>query len=152
MYDLAWNDNEHYLAEAETRDGHLVVMLAEDCNGDILVSVEGETEVCSPDGLIPTGRKWHLTPPNDNSGEAHPDTLTTEHDYEQARQVEVILPRPSDDWFDRIPGTRLSQDCDRDGNVELHEQTGGYITIAPHELQPLALALLALHHKETPNG
>lgn len=70
MAEVEWNDEEHYLAEAEHVDGGTVIMLYHDetmrriqylCTGEA-------NRACfsTPDALTPTGRRYTLTEVQDD--------------------------------------------------------------------------------------
>lgn len=65
MADLEWDDDEHYLAEAEHSWG-TVAMLSRDGNGMIRCANKGEVYDALPEDLTPTGRRYTLTQPQEN--------------------------------------------------------------------------------------
>jgi len=65
MADVEWNDEEHYLAEAEESSLGTVVMLMKRKDGFIEVTMKPYTfplRACTlPENLTPTGRRYALT-------------------------------------------------------------------------------------------
>lgn len=62
MAEVEWDDDKHYLAEAETRKGTKVIML--DLDDDVILTVQCETtEFINFDfyELTPTGKRYTLT-------------------------------------------------------------------------------------------
>lgn len=69
MADTEWDDNKHYLAEAEHPEYGAVIMLGVGpCSGDIRIMRDKERgalwQVVDPSELIPTGRKFELKEKN----------------------------------------------------------------------------------------
>lgn len=65
MADVEWNDNEHYLAEADHSEYGAVIMLGVGpCSGDIRITRDKECgalwQVVDPIELTPTGHKFEL--------------------------------------------------------------------------------------------
>ena len=65
MADTEWDDNKHYLAEAEHPAYGTVIMLGVGpCSGDIRITRDKELgtlwQVVNPSELVPTGRKYEL--------------------------------------------------------------------------------------------
>lgn len=69
MDEIGWDDEQHYLAEAETEDGIKVVMLSQ--NGDFIRCIQppnaGDVVIGLPKKeLTPTGRYYTPTQPKEN--------------------------------------------------------------------------------------
>lgn len=65
MAEIEWNDDEHYLAEAETPELGKVVMLGKTESGLIEFTMKPHTALTKgamwPEKLTPTGRRYTLT-------------------------------------------------------------------------------------------
>ena len=61
MADVEWDDDEHYLAEAEHANWYKVVMISCDRNGMIHCAVRGDLYIADPEDLTPTGKRYTLT-------------------------------------------------------------------------------------------
>lgn len=65
MEDVEWDDDEHYLAEAQSISGLKLVMLHPVVDSQILCLGRGDvrywTYYCNPENLTPTGRRYTLT-------------------------------------------------------------------------------------------
>jgi len=65
MADVEWDDDEHYLAEAQIRSGLRVVMLHRVTDTQILCLHKADgspwTSYCNPEDLTPTGKRYTLT-------------------------------------------------------------------------------------------
>lgn len=66
MADLEWDNEEHYLAEAETEDGIKVVMISQ--HGDFISCTQPRNAVIGlpKEELTPTGRYYTPTQPQGN--------------------------------------------------------------------------------------
>ena len=69
MNEIEWDDDKHYLAEAEHPEYGTVIMLGVGpCSGDIRITRDKERgalwQVVDPSELTPTGRKFELTEKN----------------------------------------------------------------------------------------
>ena len=66
MAEIAWDDDEHYLAEVENRIwGRGIMLYLDDERDTILCQLQQEgkpfTLQCEPDALTPTGKRYTLT-------------------------------------------------------------------------------------------
>ena len=87
MDNVQWSDEEHYLAGAEDYDGDEVIMLGE-INGNIQVCDVDQVSVAPvlehPKNLTPNGKRYALVEIDSQGEGAHPTTLVTLGDYENA--------------------------------------------------------------------
>ena len=64
MNEIEWDDDKHFLAEAELDNGNKVIMIGEEPDGTISVFKPSPAEYTGstiiPNYLIPTGRKFEL--------------------------------------------------------------------------------------------
>lgn len=65
MADVEWDDELHYLAEAETEMGTKVIMLWETTMERITIINDGVMGYARPENLTPTGRRYTLTEAHD---------------------------------------------------------------------------------------
>lgn len=61
MADVEWDDELHYLAEAEHKDGRIVIMLTRDSSTRINFIWNELIDSTHPQNLTPTGRLYTLT-------------------------------------------------------------------------------------------
>lgn len=61
MADVEWDDELHYLAEAEHKDGRIAIMFAPDSSGLIKFIWNGLIDSTYPQNLILTGKRYTLT-------------------------------------------------------------------------------------------
>lgn len=61
MAEVEWDDNNHYLAEAETEMGTKVIMLWETTTEHIAIIEDGVMGYVRHEGLTPTGKRYTLT-------------------------------------------------------------------------------------------
>lgn len=61
MAEIEWDDDVHYLAEAEHADWGKMVMIYHDRFGSIRCAVKGEVYIAAREDLTPTGRRYTLT-------------------------------------------------------------------------------------------
>lgn len=61
MADVEWLDGVHYLAEAEHKDGRIVIMLTRDSSERISFIWNELIDATHPQNLTPTGRLYTLT-------------------------------------------------------------------------------------------
>lgn len=61
MADLEWDDDAHYLAEAEHADWGKGIMISCECYGTIRCVIEGEIYLAKCEDLTPTGKRYTLT-------------------------------------------------------------------------------------------
>ena len=66
MADLEWDDDAHYLAEAEHADWGKGIMISCECYGTIRCVIEGEIYLAKCEDLTPTGRRYTLTEVHDD--------------------------------------------------------------------------------------
>lgn len=66
MADIEWDDEKHYLAEAELAGGTKVIMLWETAAERITFIEDGITDTVCPKSLTPTGRRYTLTEVQDD--------------------------------------------------------------------------------------
>ena len=66
MADVEWDDDEHYLAEAEHAKWGKVVMIYLDSFGTIRCAVKGDLYFAAREDLTPTGRRCTLTEVQDD--------------------------------------------------------------------------------------
>lgn len=66
MADVEWDDNVHYLAEAEHAKWGKVVMIYLDSFGTIRCAVKGDLYFAAREDLTPTGRRCTLTEVQDD--------------------------------------------------------------------------------------
>ena len=71
MAEVEWDDNKHYLAEAENPDWGKVIMLGEGpLSGLIRITLTKENgplwQTAEPETLTPTGKRYALTEVQDN--------------------------------------------------------------------------------------
>ncbi|MHA7726205.1 hypothetical protein [Corynebacterium hesseae] len=66
MSDVEWDDDEHYLAEAEHENGDAVIMLGKDASGRINIVGKGFVGSVYTNLLTPTGRRYTLTEVQDD--------------------------------------------------------------------------------------
>ena len=105
MADVDWDDEKHDLAGATDGDGDAVVMCGENADDEINVIVlwDHHTYSAPKSELTPNGKRYELREVTDKP--AHPATLVTEADYENAPEGtvvdidETVAVRSADWWY-----------------------------------------------------
>lgn len=88
MADTLWDDEKHHLAGATTHDGEEVVMVWPTAHTtDYITAVEGEW---ARKELTPNGKRYELREVGAPEEPAHPETLVTEQDYENAPYGTIV--------------------------------------------------------------
>lgn len=124
MADIGWNDAEHYLAGAVDADGHEVVML-DKLHGNIRVcDVDqmgpGRPVLESPKTITPNGKRYELREVGAPEEPAHPATLETLEDFQNAPDGTVIS------YAGEMPLTLVGGIWRREGfATQTHEEMAG---------------------------
>ena len=88
MADVEWDNEEHHLAGATTPEGNDVVMMWwDDIDTDYIVT---EKSAWQRRQLTPNGKRYELREVGEPEQLAHPATLVTEQDYENAPAGTVV--------------------------------------------------------------
>lgn len=66
MAEIEWDDDVHYLAEAENENGDAVIMLGKDASGRINIAGKGFVGSVYANLLTPTGKRYALTEVQDD--------------------------------------------------------------------------------------
>ena len=92
MADVDWDVEKHYLAGATSEiDGSELVMVAP--LDDLIVSAKpggDRVSLTSPDVLTPNGKRYELVEVGAPEQPAHPETLETQADYENAPEGTIV--------------------------------------------------------------
>lgn len=104
MADVDWDDEKHDLAGATDGDGDAVVMCGENADDEINVIVlwDHHTYSAPKSELTPNGKRYELREVTDKP--AHPATLVTEQDYENAPAGTVVAEPGSHAWTKEVTG------------------------------------------------
>ena len=115
MADVEWDDDEHYLAEAEYPYHGRVIMLSEkDGWSKYFDERERKAYDVLARALTPTGKRYEI---REISKPEHPETLTTVEDYENAPSGTIVasnicppyMKYELDSWTDNF-GTTVSDE------------------------------------------
>ena len=82
MADEVWDEGDHYLAGCMTQYGEMVMLRPHGVNLLVHDLNSGLTEIWDRDDATPNGKRYELVEVTNQP--EHPETLTTEKDYENA--------------------------------------------------------------------
>ena len=117
MADVEWDDEKHHLGGATTSNGGSVVMLwHDDIDTDHIITDHAEWP---RDRLTPNGKKYELREVGEPEQPAHPSTLETLEDFQNAPDGTVIS------YAGNMPLTLIGEIWRRGFATQTHKEMAG---------------------------